>query len=105
MEHPQIVERQYNHFKAQISDAKSQTGPLGEHRLGDVREFPPFTPPYGTLVNNPLPGFEYRAPIDGIRFTHSPNTVSDPGATTNAGYPGNMTAADVVRNIAGAIRP
>lgn len=88
MEHPQIVERQYNHFKAMISDAKD-ANPL-RTTLGAGGEWAP-----GTMINrdpgamrpgsvypaNP-PGFEYQEPIHELRFNNiHPSTFTGPSTT------------------------
>ena len=92
MEHPEIVERQYNRFKAQISDAKD-ANPL-RTTLGAGGEWAP-----GTL-SPAQPGFTYTEPINGIRF--NPNSA---GGTFNGPSTGEIRSADVMRNMTGAIRP
>lgn len=106
MEHPQIVERQYNHFKAQISDAKDASANPLRTTLGGGSEWAP-----GTVINRDLgamrpgsvypantPGFEYQESIHGIRFTNSPKIFTGPST-------GEISSADGMSNMAGAIRP
>lgn len=74
MEHPEIVERQYNRFTTgQTRSAEANVNPLRTTLGGGS---------WGGLTQAGPSGFEYREPIDGIRFTNGPHSFIEPNTNT-----------------------